>query len=211
MPTAGCATRCATCSAISPASAEAERLPHARCRSSSAGCCIGWPSSTGWCARPTTAFDFPRLYAALHNFCATDLSAFYFDVRKDALYCDPPDAIRRRAARTVLDQLFDCLTAWLAPVLVFTAEEAWLARHPGDRRQRPSAPVPERPGGLARSGARRPLGADPPGAARGHRRARGRAPREAHRLEPGGGAAGVRRRAPMPSCWPGSISPSSRS
>jgi isoleucyl-tRNA synthetase len=79
------------------------------------------------------AFDFPRLYSALHNFCATDLSAFYFDVRKDALYCDPPDAIRRRAARTVLDRLFDCLTAWLAPVLVFTAEEAWLARHPSDQ------------------------------------------------------------------------------
>jgi isoleucyl-tRNA synthetase len=76
-------------------------------------------------------YDFPRLYGALHNFCATDLSAFYFDVRKDALYCDPQGAIRRRAARTVLDRLFDCLTAWLAPVLVFTAEEAWLERHPG--------------------------------------------------------------------------------
>jgi isoleucyl-tRNA synthetase len=77
-------------------------------------------------------FDFPRLYGALHQFCATDLSAFYFDVRKDALYCDPPESLRRRAARTVLDQLFDCLTAWLAPVLAFTAEEAWLCRHPGE-------------------------------------------------------------------------------
>ena len=77
-------------------------------------------------------FDFPRIYGALHHFCATDLSAFYFDVRKDALYCDPPDSLRRRAARTVLDRLFDCLTAWLAPVLVFTAEEAWLCRHPGE-------------------------------------------------------------------------------
>ena len=75
-------------------------------------------------------FDFPRLYSALHNFCATDLSAFYFDVRKDALYCDRPDSRRRRAVRTVLDQLFECLTAWLAPVLVFTTEEAWLSRHP---------------------------------------------------------------------------------
>ena len=75
-------------------------------------------------------FDFPRLYSALHNFCATDLSAFYFDVRKDALYCDRPDSRRRRAVRTVLDQLFDGLTAWLAPVLVFTTEEAWLTRHP---------------------------------------------------------------------------------
>jgi isoleucyl-tRNA synthetase len=78
------------------------------------------------------SFDFPRLYSALHNFCATELSAFYFDIRKDALYCDPPDAIRRRAARTVLDHLFMCLTAWLAPVLVFTAEEAWLTRFPSE-------------------------------------------------------------------------------
>ena len=73
-------------------------------------------------------FDFPRLYGAIHQFCANDLSAFYFDVRKDALYCDRPDSLRRRAARTVLDELFACLTAWLAPVLVFTAEEAWLTR-----------------------------------------------------------------------------------
>jgi isoleucyl-tRNA synthetase len=52
-------------------------------------------------------------------------------VRKDSLYCDPADAGRRRAARTVLDLLFDHLTAWLAPFLCFTAEEAWLSRHPG--------------------------------------------------------------------------------
>jgi isoleucyl-tRNA synthetase len=78
------------------------------------------------------AFDFPRLYGAVHNFCATDLSAFYFDVRKDCLYCDPPDSAKRRAARTVLDHLFGCLTAWLAPVLVFTAEEAWLTRFPSE-------------------------------------------------------------------------------
>jgi isoleucyl-tRNA synthetase len=91
-------------------------------------------------------FDFPRLYSALHNFCATDLSAFYFDVRKDALYCDRPDSRRRRAVRTVLDLLFDCLTAWLAPVLVFTTEEAWLTRHPSSEgsvhlRQFPELPA----------------------------------------------------------------------
>ena len=78
------------------------------------------------------SFDFPRLYSALHNFCATDLSAFYFDVRKDSLYCDRPDSDRRRAARTVLDHLFHCLVSWLAPVLVFTAEEAWLTRYPSE-------------------------------------------------------------------------------
>jgi isoleucyl-tRNA synthetase len=64
----------------------------------------------------------------LHNFCATDLSAFYFDIRKDAIYCDRPDSLRRRATRTVLDHLHRCLTTWLAPVLCFSAEEAWCAR-----------------------------------------------------------------------------------
>jgi isoleucyl-tRNA synthetase len=68
------------------------------------------------------------VYPAIHAFCAADLSAFYFDVRKDAIYCDRPDSLRRRAARTVLDHLHRCLTTWLAPVLVFTAEEAWVAR-----------------------------------------------------------------------------------
>ena len=79
--------------------------------------------------RAVAAYDFHAMFTALHNFCAVDLSAFYFDVRKDALYCDRPDAAMRRAARTVLDRLFDCLCRWIAPVLCFTAEEAWLARH----------------------------------------------------------------------------------
>jgi len=76
--------------------------------------------------------EFHAMFGELHSFCTVDLSAFYFDVRKDALYCDAPDATRRRAARTVLDTLFECLTAWLAPFLCFTAEEAWLSRHPGE-------------------------------------------------------------------------------
>ena len=75
-------------------------------------------------------YDFNLFFSAIHNFCASDLSAFYFDIRKDALYCDSLISIRRRAARTVLDRLFYCLTTWLAPALVFTAEEAWLARFP---------------------------------------------------------------------------------
>ena len=76
-------------------------------------------------------YDFHSMFTALHNFCAVDLSSFYFDVRKDALYCDAPGSQRRRAARTVLDELFSCLTAWLAPVICFTAEEAWRTRNPG--------------------------------------------------------------------------------
>ena len=75
------------------------------------------------------AFDFHGMFTALHNFCAVDLSAFYFDIRKDRLYCDAPADPRRRALRTVLDRCFDCLVRWLAPVICFTAEEAWLARH----------------------------------------------------------------------------------
>lgn len=91
-------------------------------------------------------FDFNAIATALHQFCVSDLSAFYFDVRKDSLYCDRPDDPRRRAVRTVLDRVFDCLTAWLAPILVFTAEEAWLRRM-GDHadsvheRQMPEVPA----------------------------------------------------------------------
>ncbi|MEK9679061.1 MAG: class I tRNA ligase family protein, partial [Rhodospirillaceae bacterium] len=82
--------------------------------------------------RACDTFEFHHLFTELHMFCAVDLSAFYLDIRKDALYCDRSDSINRRAARTVLDHLFNCLTAWLAPFICFTAEEAWLARHPGD-------------------------------------------------------------------------------
>ena len=74
-------------------------------------------------------FDFHSLFVAVYNFCIIDLSAFYFDIRKDSLYCDAVATVRRRAVRTVLDEVFSCLTAWLAPVLCFTAEEAWLMRH----------------------------------------------------------------------------------
>jgi isoleucyl-tRNA synthetase len=74
------------------------------------------------------SYDWTGVYPELHNFCAVDLSAFYFDIRKDAIYCDRPDSLRRRAARTVLDHLHRCLTLWLAPALCFTAEEAWTAR-----------------------------------------------------------------------------------
>ncbi len=74
-------------------------------------------------------YDFHGMFTALHNLCAVDLSAFYFDIRKDRLYCDAADDPARRATRSVMDRTFDCLVRWLAPVLCFTAEEAWLARH----------------------------------------------------------------------------------
>jgi isoleucyl-tRNA synthetase len=75
-------------------------------------------------------FDFKRVFSTLFNFCTGDLSALYFDIRKDALYCDPASSVKRRAALTVLDDLFGCLTTWLAPILCFTSEEAYLARFP---------------------------------------------------------------------------------
>ncbi len=75
-------------------------------------------------------FDFKRITRALTDFANIELSAFYFDVRKDALYCDAPSSIKRRAALYVIRKLFDCLVTWLAPMLVFTMEEAWMARDP---------------------------------------------------------------------------------
>lgn len=70
-------------------------------------------------------FDYNNLFIALHEFCNADLSAFYFDVRKDSLYCDAQSAPRRQAALWTLNQIFLHLTAWLAPILSFTCEEAW--------------------------------------------------------------------------------------
>jgi isoleucyl-tRNA synthetase len=64
------------------------------------------------------------------DFCQEDLSALFFDIRRDSLYCDKPDELRRRAARTVMDAAFERLTAWLAPLIPFTMEEAWTTRFP---------------------------------------------------------------------------------
>jgi isoleucyl-tRNA synthetase len=75
-------------------------------------------------------FDFNTYVRALTDFANEDLSAFYFDIRKDSLYCDAPSSLKRRAYRTVLDTLFHALVRWLAPVLVFTSEEVWGTRYP---------------------------------------------------------------------------------
>jgi isoleucyl-tRNA synthetase len=77
-------------------------------------------------------FDFQGVFQALFTFSTVDLSAFWFDIRKDALYCDAATSLRRRAARTVLDLLFHRLTTWLAPILPFTMEDVWLSRFPGE-------------------------------------------------------------------------------
>ncbi|MBG20322.1 MAG: isoleucine--tRNA ligase, partial [Rhizobiales bacterium] len=75
-------------------------------------------------------FDFKRVVRTLTDFANIELSAFYFDIRKDALYCDAPSSTRRKAALFVIRKLFDCLVTWLAPMLVFTMEEAWMLRYP---------------------------------------------------------------------------------
>jgi len=74
-------------------------------------------------------FDFNHMLTTLHDFCNGDLSAFYFDVRKDSLYCDRPDSTRRRASRTVMEHVFNHLVVSLAPILCFTTEESFLMRH----------------------------------------------------------------------------------
>ncbi|KIN75838.1 isoleucine--tRNA ligase [Sulfitobacter mediterraneus] len=89
-------------------------------------------------------FDFQGVFQAVFTFATVDLSAFYFDIRKDALYCDG-DTLRRRSARTVLDILFHRLTTWLAPILVFTTEEIWLERFPGEGSSVHLTDIPETP------------------------------------------------------------------
>ena len=76
----------------------------------------------------TETYDFHGIFTELHTLCNSDLSAFYFEIRKDRLYCDALDSVERRACRTVMNEVFNRLTAWLAPILCFTAEEAWQSR-----------------------------------------------------------------------------------
>jgi len=80
----------------------------------------------------SSVYEFTPAFQALYQFCIVDLSAFYFDIRKDCLYCDDPASTRRRAARTVLDEVFNRLVTWFAPILSFTAEEVWLSRFGAD-------------------------------------------------------------------------------
>jgi isoleucyl-tRNA synthetase len=77
-------------------------------------------------------YDFRKVVSALSQFMNTELSAFYFDIRKDTLYCEGPSSAARKAALTVVEELFRCTCSWLAPIMSFTAEEAWVSRYPGD-------------------------------------------------------------------------------
>jgi len=90
-------------------------------------------------------FDFNRVFSTLFAFCTNELSAFYFDIRKDVLYCDRADSPRRRAARTTTDEIFRRVATWLAPILCFTMEEAWLYRFPGENHSVHLQTFPETP------------------------------------------------------------------
>ncbi|WOI52820.1 isoleucine--tRNA ligase [Parvularcula sp. LCG005] len=88
--------------------------------------------------RGLEAYDFKSAWRALFEFASVDLSSVYFDIRKDALYCDGKDSMRRRSARTVMAILFDYLAKWLAPICPFTAEESFITRYPAKRDEKGS-------------------------------------------------------------------------
>ena len=77
-------------------------------------------------------YSFQSVFQTYFQFCTQDLSSFYFDIRKDVLYCDPENSLKRRAALKVLDILFFRLTTWFSPILPFTMEEVYLERFPED-------------------------------------------------------------------------------
>jgi isoleucyl-tRNA synthetase len=77
-------------------------------------------------------FDYKKVVALITSFMINDLSAFYFDIRKDTLYCDPPSSIARKSALATIGEIFERVVIWLAPILAFTCEEAWLSRYPSE-------------------------------------------------------------------------------
>ena len=79
----------------------------------------------GICRSAYEKFEFHKVYHTLNQFCAVDLSSLYIDITKDRMYCDAPDSPRRRATQAAMREILDALCTLLAPVLVFTAEEAW--------------------------------------------------------------------------------------
>ncbi len=127
-------------------------------------------------------FDYKRIFATLSSFMTSDLSAFYFDIRKDTLYCDPISSVNRKACLTVVDHLFRCTVVWLAPMLCFTAEEVMGVSLWRRRQIRASRDFPRGAGSLAQRQTRREVAQGAYRAPRRHRRAGNRARAEAHRL-----------------------------
>ena len=92
-------------------------------------------------------FDYKKIVSLLSHFMTSDLSAFYFDIRKDSLYCDPPSSLTRKASLTTIDLICDAVLKWLAPILVFTCDEAWREFRPAAE---PSVHLAAFPQGLGR-------------------------------------------------------------
>jgi isoleucyl-tRNA synthetase len=92
-------------------------------------------------------FDYKRVVALITSFMTSDLSAFYFDVRKDTLYCDPPSSLARKSALATIDEIFERVVIWLAPIVSFTCEEAWLSRYPSQDGSVHTRLFPENPAG----------------------------------------------------------------
>jgi isoleucyl-tRNA synthetase len=126
---------------------EAERLPHGEMPELERYMLARLAALDASVRAAYAEYDFNRVYTELFAFCTNDLSAFYFDIRKDSLYCDRADAPRRRAARTAIDEVFRRVVSWFAPILCFTMEEAWLERFPGEAESVHLQVFPETPPG----------------------------------------------------------------
>ena len=131
-------------------------------------------------------FDYKTVVARLAAFMNTELSAFYFDIRKDTLYCDPPSSLARKAALTTIDMLCDAILKWLAPVLSLHRRRSMADVPAGRRAVGASDAVPGRPRAVSRRRAGREVGDHPQRPPRRHRRAGARTRRQAHRLLAGG-------------------------
>ena len=136
-------------------------------------------------------FDYKTVVASLSAFMNTELSAFYFDIRKDTLYCDPPSSPARKAALTAIDTICDAILKWLAPVLSFTCEEAWRMYKPDAEPSVHLTLFPQTFDDFRDDAACREVGDRPRCPPRRHRRAGSRARRQADRLVAGGLAAGL--------------------
>jgi isoleucyl-tRNA synthetase len=97
------------------------------------------------CRAAYAAYEFHKVYHILNQFCAVDLSSLYIDITKDRMYCDAPDSPRRRATQIVMRELFEALCKLLAPILAFTAEEAWRYSAAGASVHLQEFPVPPGP------------------------------------------------------------------
>ena len=183
-PIASCATPSAGCSATSRISSDEDRIAPEKMPELERLMLHRLAELDELVRKAYADFDYKRIFAALSHFMTTDLSAFYFDIRKDALYCDPISSLTRKAALTVIDHLFRCTVTWLAPMLCFTAEEAWLralSRPTTPRCISNCFPTCRRPGATTRSprnGARcAPCAASSPARSRSSAPASASAPR----------------------------------